>query len=100
MKSFKDFNIKSKSNRFIGDKIRMLKILNKDIIVHDYKIDKTKFENSGSDKCLSLQIELRGEKYILFTGSKVLTEKIEQVPKDEMPFKTYISKEGETFDFN
>lgn len=100
MRSFSDFNIQTRSDRFIGDKIKMLKVLNQEIIVHNFKVDKSKFDNSSSDKCLSLQIEIKGDKYVLFTGSKILTETIQQIPKEELPFKTVISKEGETFQFN
>ena len=100
MKSFKDFGIKPKTNMFIGDKIKISKVLNQDIIIHKYKINKSKFENTNSGKCLQLQIELKGEKYVLFTGSKVLAETIQQVPQEELPFQTTITKEGEVFQFN
>lgn len=100
MKKFSDFGIKAKSNRFVGDKIKMMKVLNQEIIVHAYRINKSKFENSSSDKCLHLQIEHKGEKHVLFTGSKILAETIQQVPEDSFPFATTITKEGETFQFN
>ena len=100
MNQFKDFNIKPKSNRFVGDKIKMLKVLNQEIIVHNYKLNDSKFKNSNSEKCLHIQIELKGEKFVLFTGSKVLAETIQQVPEENMPFVTTITKEGETFQFN
>lgn len=85
---------------FIGDKIKISKVLNQEIIVHKYKINKSKFENTNSGKCLQLQIELKGEKYVLFTGSKVLAETIQEVPNEGLPFKTIITKEGEIFQFN
>lgn len=100
MKKFSDFGIKPKKNRFTGDKIKMLKVLNQEIVVHNFKVNNSKFENSNSDKCLNIQIEFKGEKYLLFTGSKVLTETIEQVPEDNFPFATTITKEGESFQFN
>lgn len=100
MKKFSDFNIKPKSNRFVGDKIKMLKALNQEIVIHNFKLNDSKFKNSNSEKCLHLQIELKGEKLVLFTGSKVLAETIQQVPKENLPFITTITKEGETFQFN
>lgn len=100
MKKFSELNIKPDSNRLVGDKIKMLKVLNQEIIVHGFKLKESKFKNSNSDKCLFIQIELKGEKYVLFTGSKVLAESIQQVQKDHFPFITNISKEGETFQFN
>ncbi len=100
MKKFKDFNIQPKRDHFIGDKIKMLKVLNQEIVVHNFKVNKSKFENSNSDKCLHIQIEVKGDKYVLFTGSKVLAETIEQVPEGDFPFVTTITKEGESFQFN
>lgn len=78
----------------------MLKIINQEIIVHGFKLNESKFRNSNSDQCLALQIELKDEKYVLFTGSKILSETIEQVPENRFPFITTISKEGESFQFN
>lgn len=83
MRKFSDFKIKPKSNRFVGDKIRMWDVLNRPIIVHEFKIDESKFKDSNSRQCLSLQIELNGQKRLLFTGSKVLTSMIEEVPKED-----------------
>jgi len=99
MNSFSDFNITAKLDHFTGDKIKMLKILNQDILVHAYKIVKSKFEQSNSEFALHLQIEYKNEKYILFTGSKVLQSMIKQVPENGFPFKTQIVKEGESFVF-
>lgn len=100
MKKFSELGIKMKRDRFVGDKIKMMKVLNQDIIVHDFRIKNSKYENSSSDKCLHLQIEVKGEKHVLFTGSKVLSEAIQQVPEDAFPFGTKITQEGETFQFN
>ncbi len=38
MNSFKDFNIKVSSTSFVGDKVKMMKVLNSEIIVHDFVI--------------------------------------------------------------
>lgn len=100
MNKFSEFGIKPKTDHFTGDKIKMLKVINQEIIVHAFKLNESKFKNSNSDKCLNLQIEIKGEKFILFTGSKVLSETIQKVPKDSFPFSTIISKEGESFQFN
>ncbi len=100
MKKFSDLGIKQNYNYFIGDKIKITKVLNQDIIVHKFKLKDSKFENSNSDKCLKIQIELKGEKYVLFTGSKILAETIQLVPEDSFPFVTTITKEGESFQFN
>jgi hypothetical protein len=100
MKKFSDLNIKPKHDLFVGDKIKMLKVLNQEIIVHAYKIKESKFQKENFEKCLQIQIEFKGEKHVLFTGSKVLAETIQQVKQENLPFITTITKEGETFQFN
>jgi len=42
MTNFSDFGIKPTTNKFTGDKIKIHKILDKSIMVHDYKIDDSK----------------------------------------------------------
>ena len=93
MKKFSEFGIKLSSKSFIGDKIRMDKILNIPIIVFDFKIDASKFEDKGNGKKLCLQIEKLGIKHIIFTGSVKLQEMIVQVPSISFPFEATIIKE-------
>jgi hypothetical protein len=102
MNSFKQFGIKVKSKSFVGDKVKMSKILNKEIIVHDYKIEDSKipsYHDRGAGKCLCLQIENRGEKCIVFTSSSGLLEAIQQVPDTDFPFSTTIIQENDRFKF-
>lgn len=99
MKSFKQFNIQTTSKNFEGDKIKIAKVLNKEIIVHDYKIEDSKFDK-GSGKCLYLQIHVDNAKRVLFTGSVSLMEMIKQVAKEDFPFTTTIVRENERFQFS
>ena len=88
MHQFKDFDIKTDSSSFIGQKIKISKLFNTEITVLNYSISpSSKKENTD---CLKLQIEKEGVKRIVFTGSKVLTDQIEKVPKDKFPFTTKI----------
>lgn len=97
MKSFKDFNLKPQFNAFTGEKIGVDKLLNVEITVHDFKIgDSTK--KIGS-KMLTLQIEHKGERRVVFTGATILQQLIQQIPKEEFPFKTTIVKQGEHLEF-
>jgi hypothetical protein len=98
MNNFKDFGIKPKSKSFEGEKIRLDKILNKEIIIEDFKIEKSKFEK-GNNQCLYLQIDVNGVKRVLFTGSVVLQEMITQVSKENFPFTTTIVKENDRLEF-
>jgi hypothetical protein len=98
MKKFSELGI-SASKRFIGDKIKASKVLNKNIIVYDYKIDVSKYPKNKSGECLTMQIGIDGEKRVLFTGSDVLIEQIKLVDRSDFPFETSIVKNGECFEF-
>ena len=98
MKSFKDLNVQT-SGRMIGDKIKINKVLNREVVVHNAKIEPSKFSKNKSGKCLYLQIELEGERHVVFTGSDVLIEAIVQIKNDDYPFVTTIVKSGEYFQF-
>lgn len=97
MNSFKDFNIKPIIDNFTGDKIKISKILDKEITVVDYKIGPSNFEGKGPR--LDLQIQRGDELNVVFTGAKYLMQAIEKVPKDKFPFKTTIIRNNESFQF-
>jgi len=98
MKSFKDFNIKTTSKAFEGDKVKIDRILNKEITVEDYRIENSKYEK-GNGKCLHMQIVLDSSKRVVFTGSVNLMDIIQQIPSTDFPFKTTIIRENERFQF-
>lgn len=95
MKKFSDMGIKVDVKHFTGDKIKIERIINREIKVFDYKITDSQFK----DKCLYLQIELNGNMHVVFTGSKMLINAIEQVDKSDFPFSTTIQKPNEYFQF-
>lgn len=97
MINFKDLGIKPKITTFIGDKIKIDRILNTEIIIHDYKIEDSK-KKLGT-KLLTLQIERNQTKNIIFTGSNVLMDMISQVPKEKLPIRTTIIKDNERYEF-
>ncbi|QHC84947.1 hypothetical protein AS589_09280 [Empedobacter brevis] len=97
MNNFKNFKIKPSLTNFVGDKIKINKILNKEIIIQKFKIEDSKAKQGT--KCLTLQIEYKEENHIIFTGSKILQEMIIQVPEDGFPFKTIIVLNNERLEF-
>jgi hypothetical protein len=100
MNSFSQFNIKISDKGFEGDKIKISKILNREIVVHKFKIEDSKvFQDKGTGKCLHLQISFNNEKHILFTGSSKLIDAIKQVPNSGFPFTTIIIQENERYIF-
>lgn len=75
---------------FVGDKISINKILNKEISVLHYRIEPSKAQ---------MQIELDGEKMVCFTTSMVIKEQLEMY-KDKLPFTTTIIKPRKYFTFS
>jgi len=51
-----------------GDKLQIDDILNQEISILDYKVNKSKF-SKGSGKCTTIQIESNNVKNVIFTGS-------------------------------
>ena len=100
MKSFSQFNIKTTAPGFEGGKIKISRLIGKEIIVYYFKIEDSKvFKDRGTCKCLQLQISLNGEKHVVFTSSSGLIEAIQLVPENELPFSTVIIQEGDRYLF-
>ena len=96
MKSFSQFNIQAVNKGFEGDKIKMSRILNREIVVHAFKIEDSKVYKG---KCLCLQISFNNEKHIVFTSGSVLIDMIHKVPDSGFPFTTTIVEDNERFLF-
>lgn len=82
IKSFSDLGIKApEAKNFVGEKISMKKIIGKEIILHDYKTNPSKFEGTRLD----LQITFGNEMRVAWTSSGYLLETIKQIPKEALP---------------
>ena len=102
MYRFSQFNIKPVARGFEGDKIKMAKILNREIVVHGFRIEESKvpaFREKGSHKCLTIQISVNSEMHVVFTSATGLIETIQQVPSDKFPFTTTIMEENDRYKF-
>lgn len=96
MKSFSQLGVKTDLQEvFTGEKIKIGRVINREIIVHDFRIEPSKF----SGQCLYLQIEIDGAKRVVFTGSQGLLQVIQKIPKTEFPFTTTIVEENERYEF-
>lgn len=97
---FSDLGLKPVAKKFIGDKIKMEKILDKRIKVLGFKIDKSKaFPEKGDGNYLKMQIEFNGEKRIVFTSGSVLMDLIKRVPESAFPFETTVKKIDDHLEF-
>ena len=77
--------------KLVGEKIKIDKILNKEIVIHGYKMKDSKY----TEKCLCLQILLGDTKRVIFTGSKKLIDLISQVGEEKFPISTTIIREDD-----
>lgn len=89
MKDFGEFNIVPERKGFRGEKISIKKILNVNIIIEEFKVEKSKFEG----KRLDLQIVFNNVQRLCMIGSQNLIDMIEKVPKNGFPFTTKIIQE-------
>ncbi|MBR1380837.1 MAG: hypothetical protein IJ560_04635 [Alphaproteobacteria bacterium] len=80
----------------VGEKKRMGEILNRDLIVADFRIMRSK-HNDG-DECLQIQVVLDDQVYVVFTGSRVLIDQIRSVTT-QIPFCTQITRVDKYFSF-
>ncbi len=99
MKNFKDFGIKAETTSFTGDKIKIKRIIDKEITVLNYRIEDSVY--GDGKKCLHLQIEFDNEKRVVFVGSVVLISMIQSVPRETgFPFKTKIINNDGRYEFS
>jgi hypothetical protein len=98
MKRFSDFDIKA-GDAFTGDKIKIDKILNREITVVKYKLEDSKYPKNKSGKCLHMQIELSGSKFVVFSGSDFLMNQLKQIEETNFPFIATIIKSNDHFEF-
>lgn len=96
-KKFSDLGIKIELDNLTGEKIKISKVLGKEITVTDYKLNSSKYDKEK--ECLTIQIEFNGEKKVIFTGSQILKKQIEQVSKDDFPFTATIESINDTYQF-
>lgn len=94
-RKFSDLGIKAESNHFTGDKIKISKILNREITVMAYAIKPSSYKGN----CLHLQIAIGDKKHVVFTGSTVLMDTIQKVDEKDLPFQTVIVEENDHYEF-
>lgn len=99
MKKFNEFKLKPVVNGFVGEKIDINRILNKEIIVEKYKVEDSKYKDKAYKKCLVMQIKVDNTQRVIFIGARVLIETISQLEEDDFPFKTTIVRVNNYFEF-
>ena len=80
-----------------GKKRRLDEILNREILVTDFRITKSK-RKEGTD-CLQIQFVLDDDVFVVFTGSSVLSDQI-QSARDNIPFRGTVVKIDKYYSFS
>lgn len=104
MTKFSDFNIDTEKTlaeaSFVGEKIKIAKILDKEISVEAFRIEDSKvFKEKADGKCLHMQIVFNNEKRVVFTSARALISDIQKIPENGFPFKTVIKEREERYIF-
>lgn len=97
MKRFSDIakRIKTHPTKLTGKKITVNEILNKEIVIHHYRIEKSKIKNNTH--CVWIQIEYNGEKRAIFTASYGLTYMLQQMEAGDFPTIATIVKDNKWY---
>jgi hypothetical protein len=89
MRKFSDFA--ADPNILDGAKVRIDDVLNMELVVTGYTVRDSKFSKNKSGKYLTLQVQIDGEKRVVFTGSDVLIGQLDRYG-DNIPFRATIKK--------
>ena len=82
-----------------GDKRRIDDLLNVELAVVGERIRDSKYKDEGRRRYMTLQVEIEGGKYVIFTGSEVLIRQIEKY-RDYIPFIATIVKVDRYYTFS
>lgn len=83
---------------FVGPKVRINEIINREIVVLAFKKRPSKVEEYANNEYGIFQIELDGRKYVLFSSSKVLISQAETYVT-QMPFTARITEHNGFYTF-
>ena len=100
LKSFKSLNVPMPSIGFEGTKIDIQELIDRDIILHDFKIEDSKFPKPGKEKCLHLQVAIGEIKYVSFTPTLRLIRQATSIEKGQLPITTKIIRAGKSLEFS
>jgi hypothetical protein len=82
-----------------GEKAKLKDVTDTEIVVVGYRIRKSRYQKSNTENCLMLQFIKDNKKFILFTGSSILSEQIEKY-KDHLPFIATIRRVDKYYTFS
>jgi len=102
MNRFSDFADTSISPILDGKKISLDEVLDREIIVLNYRIKNTKYSDAKNPDCLTVQFSFEDkpdDRRVFFSGSSVLMRQLEQY-KEKLPFISVIKRIGKYYTFS
>lgn len=99
MKLFSELGVTIDSAPMTGEKIKINRILNKEIEVVDFELSESKFKKENGRACLKLQIRHEGELRVIFTGSVMMVKAIECIKREMLPFITTVIENNGFYQF-
>lgn len=82
-----------------GEKRRIDELLNRELVVTGERIRESKYKDEGRRRYMTLQVEIEGKPFVVFTGSEVLINQIEKY-RDHIPFIATIVKVDRYYTFS
>ena len=94
MLSFDQLGV-SIDRRFSGQRIRINNVLDRQVIVHDMEIreSKIKSKDASIQQCVYIDLEVDGERRLLFGSYRYIIEQCTKIPKDSYPFSCTITND-------
>lgn len=99
MKLFSELGVETDPAPMTGEKIKINRILNKQVEVTDFELNTSKFNQEKCKRCLKLQIRYEDELRVIFTGSTQLVNTIAKIKKEDLPFMTTIIENNGFYQF-
>jgi len=82
-----------------GEKRRIDELLNRELVVTGERIRESKYKDEGRRRYMTLQVEIDGDSFVVFTGSEVLINQIEKY-REYIPFIATIIKVDRYYTFS
>ena len=87
------------SQRYVGKKLPINKVLNHNLIILDYRIDDSIYHDNKSSKGKCLYVSFyfaddpEGTKRFFITGSSILMSQLKGISKENLPLTGYLEKQ-------
>jgi hypothetical protein len=82
-----------------GEKRRIDELLNRELVVTGERIRESKYKDEGRRRYMTLQVEVDGNAFVVFTGSEVLINQIEKY-REHIPFIATVVKVDRYYTFS